>query len=225
MLQANTIRQERERILEGLTKRHFPDLGIIDRILALDDDRRKYQASGDEILAEINRLSKQIGDLFKSGQAAEANALKEEVAARKETLKDVQEHQDRTAVQLEELLITVPNIPHSSVPEGRTPEDNEVFQDWTKPMPDLPPDAKPHWELAEAHGIIDFPLGVKITGSGFPLYRGKGASLQRALINFFLDEARQAGFEEIQPPLMVNADSARACQGSPTVRYCSCCTW
>ncbi|MCB0693040.1 MAG: serine--tRNA ligase [Lewinellaceae bacterium] len=210
MLQANTIRQERERILEGLTKRHFPDLGIIDRILALDDDRRKYQASGDEILAEINRLSKQIGDLFKSGQAAEANALKEEVAARKETLKDVQEHQDRTAVQLEELLITVPNIPHSSVPEGRTPEDNEVFQDWTKPMPDLPPDAKPHWELAEAHGIIDFPLGVKITGSGFPLYRGKGASLQRALINFFLDEARQAGFEEIQPPLMVNADSARA---------------
>ncbi|MEZ5031984.1 MAG: serine--tRNA ligase [Saprospiraceae bacterium] len=210
MLQANTIRQERERILEGLTKRHFPDLGIIDRILALDDDRRKYQASGDEILAEINRLSKQIGDLFKSGQAAEANALKEEVAARKETLKDVQENQDRTAVQLEELLITVPNIPHSSVPEGRTPEDNEVFQAWTKPMPDLPPDAKPHWELAEAHGIIDFPLGVKITGSGFPLYRGKGASLQRALINFFLDEARQAGFEEIQPPLMVNADSARA---------------
>lgn len=210
MLQANTIRQERERILEGLTKRHFPDLGIIDRILSLDDDRRKYQASGDEILAEINRLSKQIGDLFKSGQTAEANALKEQVAAQKESLKEVQEHQDRTAVQLEELLITVPNIPHSSVPEGRTPEDNEVFQDWTKPMPDLPPDAKPHWELAEDHGIIDFPLGVKITGSGFPLYRGKGASLQRALINFFLDEARQAGFEEIQPPLMVNADSARA---------------
>ncbi len=210
MLQANTIRQEKERIIAGLKKRHFQDLDIVDRILALDDDRRKFQAAGDDIQAEINRLSKQIGDLFKSGQAADAAAMKDQVAAQKEELKTVLEDQESTAVQLEELLISVPNIPHESVPPGRTPEDNEVFQDWTKPMPDLPPNAKPHWELAEDHGIIDFPTGVKITGSGFPLYRGKGAILQRALINFFLEEARAAGFEEIQPPLMVNAESARA---------------
>ncbi len=210
MLQASTIRQEKDRIIAGLKKRHFQDLDIVDRILQLDDDRRKHQAAGDDIQAEINRLSKQIGDLFKSGQMAEANALKDEVAAHKETLKTVLENQDKTAVDLEELLISVPNIPHESVPSGRTPEDNEVFQDWTKAMPDLPPNAKPHWELAEDHGIIDFPTGVKITGSGFPLYRGKGAILQRALINFFLEEARVAGFEEIQPPLMVNAESARA---------------
>ncbi len=210
MLQANTIRQEKERIIAGLKKRHFQDLDVVDRILALDDDRRKFQAAGDDIQAEINRLSKQIGDLFKSGKAADAAALKDQVAAHKEQLKTVLEDQESTAVQLEELLISVPNIPHESVPAGRTPEDNEVFQDWTKPMPDLPKDAKPHWELAEDHGIIDFPTGVKITGAGFPLYRGKGAILQRALINFFLDEARAAGFEEIQPPLMVNADSARA---------------
>ena len=210
MLQASTIRQEKDRILAGLKKRHFQDLDIVDRILALDDDRRKHQATGDDIQAEINRLSKQIGDLFKSGQTAEANTLKDQVAAHKENLKTVLENQDRTAEKLEELLLSVPNIPHESVPQGRTPEDNEVFQDWTKPMPDLPPNAKPHWELAEDHGIIDFPLGVKITGAGFPLYRGKGAILQRALINFFLEEARAAGFEEIQAPLMVNADSARA---------------
>lgn len=210
MLQASTIRQEKDRIIAGLKKRHFQDLDIVDRILQLDDDRRKHQAAGDDIQADINRLSKQIGDLFKSGQMAEANALKDEVAAHKETLKTVLEDQDKTAAELEELLISVPNIPHESVPQGRTPEDNEVFQDWTKPMPDLPPNAKPHWELAEDHGIIDFPLGVKITGAGFPLYRGKGAILQRALINFFLEEARAAGFEEIQAPLMVNADSARA---------------
>lgn len=210
MLQASTIRQEKDRIIAGLKKRHFQDLDIVDRILQLDDDRRKHQAAGDEIQADINRLSKQIGDLFKSGQMAEANALKDEVAAHKETLKTVLEDQDKTAVDLEELLISVPNIPHESVPQGRTPEDNEVFQGWNKAMPDLPPNAKPHWELAEDHGIIDFPTGVKITGSGFPLYRGKGAILQRALINFFLEEARVAGFEEIQPPLMVNADSARA---------------
>ncbi|MCF8238563.1 MAG: serine--tRNA ligase [Saprospiraceae bacterium] len=210
MLQANTIRQEKERIIAGLKKRHFQDLEIVDRILALDDARRKYQAAGDDIQAEINRLSKQIGDLFKSGQTAEANALKDQVAAQKEQLKTVLEDQESTAVKLDELLISVPNIPHESVPAGRTPEDNEVFQDWTKPMPDLPPNAKPHWELAEDHGIIDFPTGVKITGSGFPLFRGKGAILQRALINFFLEEARAAGFEEILPPLMVNAESARA---------------
>ncbi len=209
MLTTQIIRQEKDRVIEGLQKRHFNDVAIVDRILDLDEQRRKSQAETDQAQSEINQLSSQIGDLFKSGKQQEASSLKEKVASIKESQSVLLAEQQTIELALEELLLSVPNIPHHSVPNGKTPEDNEIYQSWNQPMPVLPEDAKPHWELAEIYKIIDFPLGVKLTGAGFPVYRGKGAILQRALINFFLEEARNAGFEEIQPPLMVNADSAR----------------
>lgn len=209
MLTTQIIRQEKQRVLEGLQKRHFSDTSILDRILELDEQRRKLQAETDQAQSEINQLSNQIGDLFKSGKQQEAGQMKDRVAEIKINQSISFKKLEDYEISLEELLLSVPNIPHSSVPEGRTPEENELFQDWDKPMPVLPDNAKPHWELAENLKIIDFPLGVKLTGAGFPVYRGKGAILQRALVNFFLEEARVAGFEEIQPPLMVNADSAR----------------
>ncbi len=209
MLTTQIIRQEKDRVIDGLRKRHFGDIQIIDRILGLDEQRRKSQAETDQAQSEINQISNQIGDLFKAGKHQDASTLKEKVAAIKEGQSVLFKEQESIELALEELLISVPNIPHHSVPNGKTPEENEVYQPWDKPMPDLPSDAKPHWELAEIYKIIDFPLGVKLTGAGFPVYRGKGAILQRALVNFFLEEARIAGFEEIQPPLMVNADSAR----------------
>ena len=210
MLQTNVIRQDRERVLEGLKKRAFRDLDLIDQIINLDDQRRKTQGAHDDCQAKINQLSRQIGDMFKSGQREAAEELKAEVARIKEQQKTYADQQDEILQELDTHLLNVPNIPHESVPAGTSEEDNEVYQAWAHAMPELPANARPHWELAEAYGIIDFPLGVKLTGAGFPVYRGKGATLERALVNFFLDEARQAGFEEIQPPLLVNADSARA---------------
>jgi seryl-tRNA synthetase len=209
MLTLSQIREQPEAVRDGLRKRHFPDIAIVDRILATDEERRRLQAETDGLAAELNQLARQIGDLFKAGQAGEAEQLKARVAAIKENQTVLAGRQAAAEANLDELLLAVPNIPHHSVPEGRNPEDNEVFQAWDKPLPRLPAEARPHWELAADLGIIDFPAGVKLTGSGFPVFRGQGATLQRALINFFLDEARQAGFEEIQPPLMVNADSAR----------------
>ena len=210
MLTIPLLRQDKERVLEGLRKRHFADPGIIDRILGMDDRRRRLQTESDELSARVNELSRQVGDLFKSGRADEAGALKAEVASIKERQVGIDSEQEALLAELDEALLTVPNVPHHSVPEGRGADDNEVFREWDRSMPQLPPGARPHWELAETLGIIDFPLGVKLTGAGFPVYRGQGAALQRALINFFLEEARRAGFEEVQPPLMVNAESARA---------------
>lgn len=209
MLTLTQIREQPEAIRAGLRKRHYPDEGIVDRILSMDEQRRSLQAETDALASELNRLAREIGELFRAGKASEAEALKARVAEIKEIQAGLTTRQTEVEQALEELLLTVPNIPHASVPEGRTPEDNEVYQAWNKALPSLPDGARPHWELAESLGIIDFPAGVKLTGSGFPVYRGKGAILQRALVNFFLEEARQAGFEEIQPPLLVNADSAR----------------
>lgn len=211
MLQLKVIRDEKNRILAGLRKRNWTaaQIRVIDQILKTDDARRATQKDLDDALGEGNRLAKQIGALMGQGKKEEAEALKTQVAALKIKSKELEEQMDTLKNQLDEMLYTVPNCPHKSVPKGKTPEDNKVAKDWTKPFPTLPEDALPHWELAKKYGIFDLELGVKLTGAGFPVYRGKGARLQRALIQFFLDEAVKAGYEEIQPPLLVNEDSAR----------------
>ena len=210
MLEIQILRDQKDRAIAGLKKRGFSDerLLIIDQIVALDDLRKDQQTQLDVQLNERNTLSDEIGNLFKSGKAQEANQLKIKVQAIKEAAETLEVKLQQTKSDLDAMLVSLPNIPHANVPEGRTPEDNKVHQAWDGEFPTLPAGALPHWELAEKYNLIDFKLGAFITGSGFPLYRGKGARLQRALINYFLDQARRAGFEEILPPFMVNEDSA-----------------
>ncbi len=212
MLQVNFIRDNKESVLEGLRKRNYSDeqLQIVENILMLDNLRKATQSELDALLAERNSLSSNIGDLMKQGRRDEAEALKAKVAEAKAGAEGLTARLAETKAQLDELLYQVPNIPHHSVPAGKTAEDNEVYKGWNKPMPVLPDNPLPHWELAKKYNIFDLELGVKLTGAGFPVYRGKGARLERALINFFLDRATAAGYEEIMPPLMVNADTARA---------------
>ena len=212
MLQVQFIKENRDRVIKGLETRNFPkeELAIVDQAIELDDNRRATQTQLDETLAERNRLSKEIGQLFKTGKREEANEMKNQVTALKEKSSQLEEELRSTIEKLNEILVTIPNVPHESVPPGNTDEDNEVFKDWPNELPVLSDQALPHWELAKQYNIFDLELGVKITGSGFPLFRGKGAKLERALINFFLDEAHEAGYEEIIPPLLVNADTARA---------------
>ncbi|MBL7807653.1 MAG: serine--tRNA ligase, partial [Saprospiraceae bacterium] len=211
MLQLKVIREEKKRIIAGLRKRNWTSaqIRIVDQIIQADDARRATQKELDDSLAESNKLAKQIGALMGQGKKEEAEALKTQVAQLKSTSKSLEERMDSLKVQLDEMLYTVPNCPHKSVPKGKTPEDNKVAKDWTKPFPNLPEDTLPHWELAKKYNVFDLELGVKLTGAGFPVYRGKGARLQRALIQFFLDEAVKAGYEEILPPHLVNEDSAR----------------
>ncbi len=211
MLTLNYIKDNKEAIVKGLKTRNFSDeaIQVIDQIAELDVKRKSNQASLDACLAEVNLISKEIGKLYQSGQANEAEAAKAKVATIKQRSKVLDEEQQSIASQLDELLLSIPNVPHPSVPAGNTDEDNVVVTPWTSEV--MPLDGGlPHWELAKKYNLIDFEAGVKITGSGFPLFRGKGARLERALINFFLDEATAAGYEEIIPPLLVNADSARA---------------
>lgn len=212
MLVVNDIRENRERVVDGLKKRGWSDekLEIIAQIISTDEKRKNIQTELDGLLSSINSKSKEIGKLFQSGKADEANAAKQEVADIKAKSSELETQQKETIAELEELLLSVPNVPHESVPAGVTEDDNEVYQEATGEIPDLGDDALPHWELAKKYDIIDFELGARITGGGFPLYRGQGARLERALINFFLDEASNAGYEEIVPPLMVNASSAKA---------------
>jgi seryl-tRNA synthetase len=211
MLQVKVIRDDKQRIVNGLRKRNWSaqQLKVIDQILKTDDERRAAQKELDDALAEGNRLAKQIGALMGQGKKDEAETMKTQVATLKIQSKELEERMDNLKNLLDELLYTVPNCPHKSVPKGKTPEDNKVAKDWTKPFPTLPADALPHWDLAKRHNLFDLELGVKLTGAGFPVYRGKGARLQRALIQFFLDEAVKAGYEEILPPHLVNEDSAR----------------
>ena len=209
MLLVNYIRTNKERVIEGLKVRNFANLPIIDQILQLDDDRKLTQTELDGLLATSNKLSKEIGGLFKTGKQAEANVLKDQVSGMKGQIKTLEQKMEEVKSALESHLLNVPNIPHPSVPAGTSEEDNEVFKAWTAELPVLGEEAIPHWELAKKYVIFDLELGTKITGAGFPLYRGKGAKLQRALINFFLDEAHAAGYEEIIPPLLVNEESAR----------------
>lgn len=210
MLEIQILRDQKERVITGFKKRGFSAerLENIDRVLALDDLRKDVQTQLDNLLNERNTLSDQIGNLFKQGKAPEANELKTKVQAIKEAADALELKLQETKADLDAVLVSLPNIPHVSVPEGKTPEDNKIHKAWEGPFPSLPAGALPHWELAEKYNLIDFKLGAFITGSGFPLYRGKGARLQRGLINYFLEQARNAGFEEILPPFMVNADSA-----------------
>jgi seryl-tRNA synthetase len=209
MLQINLIREQKQFVIDALKKKNFEADSIIHRILDVDVQRRSTQKKLDDTLAESNALAREIGDLFKSGQQAKANELKENAAKLKVSTKELQDKLAQLESEQDSLLVLLPNIPHSSVHPGRTPEDNDVVASEGE-VPVLHEGAAPHWELTSKYDIIDFELGTKITGAGFPVYKGKGAKLQRALISFFLDEAIAAGYTEFQPPLMVNEASAYA---------------
>ncbi len=212
MLEIGVIRDQKEKVLSGLKTKNCnqEQLELLDKIIQEDDNRKSTQTNLDNLLSRSNKLAGEIGALFKSGNAEQANVLKDEVAALKEEIKSLDNQLKACKDALDEMIIQLPNLPHESVPQGKKPEDNEVFKGWDAPMPELAPGSLPHWELAEKYDLISFKDGVTLTGSGFPVYKGKGARLQRALINFFLDEAVAAGYHEIQPPLMVNKESARA---------------
>jgi len=211
MLKVELLRNERERVVEGLKKRNWTssDISIIDQIIELDDERKGVQTTLDIELAEQNQLARQIGELMKIKNLEEAETLKQRVAQLKDSSKTKEDLLKTIRQSLDDKLITLPNIPHSDVPSGQSADDNMVFQAWEKELPTLGKGALPHWELAEKYNLFDMKLGVKLTGSGFILYRGQGAKLQRALINYFLDYNTAAGYEEILPPHLVNEDSAR----------------
>ena len=211
MLQASYIKENKEKVLEGLRKRNYSDeqLNAVDIIVELDAKRKSIQKNLDDQLSELNKSSAQIGELMKSGQKDQASEAKERVTTLKTGISSLESELKDISTLLEDALIALPNIPHTSVPFGKTPEENEVYQDWKTDLPDLGENAIPHWELAKKYDLFDLELGTKLTGAGFPVYRKKGAKLQRALISFFLDEAIAKGFEEVIPPLMVNEASAR----------------
>lgn len=206
MLDVRFVREQREEVVARLQKRNLPADQLINDLLRLDDARRAAQQQSDTILSDINAVSKAIGDLFKAGKTQEANERKAKTTELKELSRQLEEKQREAEHQLSELLYTIPNAPHASVPQGKSAEENELVRESGR-KPNLTADALPHWEIASKYGLIDFELGVKITGAGFPVYKGKGARLQRALIQFFLDEAEKAGYIEYQVPHMVNADS------------------
>lgn len=206
MLRVPFIRENQDLIIERLVKRNIDAKQMINDVLSLDEDRRSLQTKLDSTLAESNALSKEIGMLFKSGQGDKANEVKAKTSGLKEASKELTEQLNAKTEELDELLYKIPNVPHESVPEGNTDEDNEVvFEHGT--IPELGTDALPHWELAKKYDIIDFELGNKITGAGFPVYKGKGAKLQRALISYFLDKNTEAGYQEVQVPHLVNEAS------------------
>jgi seryl-tRNA synthetase len=207
MLQTTFIRENKELTIAGLQKKRFANAeAAVDRIITLDRTRRETQQELDGLLAQSNAKAREIGGLMKEGKKEEAEAAKAETAALKERSKVQDEQLKAIETELQDELVKLPNLPHESVPEGRTADDNlTVLEQGTKPF--LPAGAQPHWELIKKLDIIDFELGNKISGAGFPVYKGKGARLQRAMIAFFLDEAEKAGYTEIQAPLLVNADS------------------
>lgn len=206
MLQLHQIREHKDSFVKALQKRNVDGNALLSQVLELDEKRRALQTQLDATLADSNTLSKQIGQLFKSGKAAEANEIKAKTGELKEASKTLGVELNSVAEALQNLLYQIPNIPHSSVPAGSTDEDNEeVFKEGD--IPNLIADALPHWELAKKYDIIDFELGVKVTGAGFPIYKGKGARLQRALISYFLDKNTAAGYREIQVPHLVNQAS------------------
>lgn len=207
MLTLKAITENRDEVVRRLSRKHFaPAAELIDRVIELDAQRRATQKELDAILAQINQSSKAIGMLMKEGKKAEAEEAKASVASLKEQTKSLQATMDAAQTDITNTLLQIPNMPYDEVPDGRTAEDNVVVKTGGMETP-LPENAQPHWELAKKYDLIDFDLGVKITGAGFPVYKGKGAQLQRALINFFLDEARRTGYTEIMPPTVVNAAS------------------
>jgi seryl-tRNA synthetase len=206
MLTIPYIRDNREIILNGLKIKNFRFPELIDEIIGLDNERRSLQVKTNELQSELNKLSKEIGNLFKSGETEGANQAKEQTSALKQELETLEENLQKTNLRLNDLLVQVPNIPHSSVPAGKSAADNKMIRHGGI-IPRLADGSVPHWELAKKYNLIDFELGVKITGGGFPVFRGQGARLQRALISWFLDQNTMAGYEEILPPLMVNEAS------------------
>ena len=207
MLQVAFIRENKETVLKGLAKRNFKNAEqLVEKTIAADEERRAIQTELDAILAESNKLSKDIGMLFKTGETQKADILKKKTVQLKDKSKDLTESLQNKANELQELLYLIPNIPNEIVPNGVSADDNlNVFQEGEIPV--LHKDALPHWELAKKYDIIDFELGNKITGAGFPVYKGKGAKLQRALINYFLDKNTAAGYDEVQVPHLVNEAS------------------
>jgi len=212
MIPVNKIRTQTGMVRKSLEKRGWNQdrIAVIDEIIALDDQRKIIQLQLDSSLNETRQLSAKIGELMKKGSADEANQLKERIPQLKESIKELEEAFKNCKNDLGDKLLTVPNALHESVPFGKGAEDNEVYKDWQKDFPDIGESPLPHWDLAKKYNIIDFERGAFITGSGFPLFQGKGARLNRALINFFLDEAIDNGYLEIRPPFLVNEDSARA---------------
>lgn len=207
MLTLKLISEETERVIKGLEKKHFNGAKeAIDNVLALDKTRRETQQKLDKNLQECKLLSAQIGSLMKEKKTDEANAIKENVSKLKESAKNLEHQLDKTQEKLTELLCTIPNIPNDDVPEGKDASDNVIVKEGGQ-MPDLPEDALCHWDLCKKFNLINFDLGVKITGAGFPIYIGKMARFQRALEAFFLEEARKSGYLEIQPPYVVNEAS------------------
>jgi len=207
MLQVNYIRENREKVLERLSVRNFKQPELVDEIIQIDEERRQVQTSLDNLSAIANAAAKQIGELMRNGKKEEAEMLKSETTANKEKHKKLSDQLADLELQLHNHIVQLPNLPYELVKTGSTPEENETIYEHGK-IAELPENALPHWELTAKYDIIDFELGTKITGAGFPVYKGKGARLQRALINFFLDSATNAGYKEMQVPHLVNEASA-----------------
>jgi len=207
MLQVNFIKANREEVLKRLAKKHFSEISLVDNIIYLDEERKKLQFELDERQSKINATSKEIGQLMSKGEKQMAEEKKLEVASLKSFLQPVSEKLASVEKELQEDLVKLPNLPHDSVPEGKTPEENEIVREGGE-KPTLYDGAVPHWDLAKKYDLINFELGNKVTGAGFPFYKNKGAKLQRSLIQYFLDFNTDAGYTEYEPPLMVNEASA-----------------
>lgn len=206
MLLISHIRAEKEAIIEAMKKRNFDASDLIQKAIDLDDSRKKTQTENDNLLAEMNKLSKEIGKLYQSGEPKKAEILKQKTTQLKEDIKQLSDKLEQIKIDLQEVLYQIPNVPHELVPFGKDDTDNEVVFEHGN-LPEMDKDALPHWELAKKYDIIDFELGTKITGAGFPVYKGKGAKFQRALINYFLDKNEGAGYQEMQVPHLINEAS------------------
>jgi len=207
MLPIQLFRTNKELILEGLKKKNFKEPELVEKIIAIDERRRQLQVENDNLSAMVNTASKSIGQHMAKGEKAEAELLKEKVGLHKEQAKEVAQKLSDLETELQDMIVVLPNLPHSSVPKGKTPEDNVVVREGGQ-VPDLSAQKLPHWELTTRYGLMDLELGTKITGSGFPVFMGQGAKLQRALINYFLNYNVNAGYKEYCPPFMVNEASA-----------------
>jgi len=206
MLQISYIRENKEKVIEALQKRGFKEIEKIEELIRLDESKRSIQSQSDIIASQANAAAKQVGELMRTGKREEAEAIKINSSDYKEQIKSFAEDITKLDEKIHEILVIIPNIPHESVPAGLTVEENEIVFQYGED-PDLSQEALPHWELTSKYDIIDFEVGTKIAGAGFPVYKGKGAKLQRALINFFLDEAENAGYIEVQPPVVINEAS------------------
>jgi len=206
MLTINLIREKKDFVIERLRIKNFDAAGIIGRILELDSTRREIQAKNDTMLAEMNLISKEIGSLLRNGRKAEAEEAKGKTYSLKEKIREMADRMTEIEASLKNEIVLLPNLPHESVAPGQGSDDNVTVREGGI-IPVLPENALPHWELIKKYDIIDFDLGIKLTGAGFPVYKGKGAKLERSLINFFLDEGEKAGYKEMMPPIMVNEDS------------------